>query len=338
MYNPPYYPFYNPDMYDMARNAKHELRKTSNSLCWTLLAAVFLIAGVTAGGTFYLQAVGFQGDYSFGSDFNGFTPLLYYLLTDMGYVVGLAVPALIYFAAKRIPLSEALPFQKTGVLRMLAFAALGVAVCLLANIPANIVANMEKAFGFSGDLPQMPLTDDPAVLALYGVTIAVIPPIVEELLFRGMVLNGLRKFGNTFAVFGSALLFGLYHGNLIQMVFAFIAGLVMAFAVIRTGSLWTSILIHCVNNSISFAVEMTQRYAGAEAAGRLDTIVMTAVIALGILSLIYLLIREKHLFRGEPHNPLLPVSARVGAMLWNPGGVAMLLYFFISSAIVLTQY
>lgn len=123
---------------------------------------------------------------------------------------------------------------------------------MLANIPANAVVNIEKAFGFSGNMPELPLTDDPWVLVLYGITIAVIPPIVEELLFRGMVLNSLRKYGDGFAIVASALLFGLYHGNFVQMVFAFLAGLVMALVVVRTGSLWTSILIHFVNNSISF--------------------------------------------------------------------------------------
>lgn len=337
MYNPPYDPFYNPSIYDMARSAKRDLRRTSNALCWTVLIAVFLMSGIEVACWFYLKAIGFAGDYS-RSEFQGFTPVLYYLAVGVGYVVGIAVPALIYFAAKHIPLSEALPFQKVSTVKVLACAAFGAAVCMLANIPANMVVNVEQAFGFSGDMPQMPLTDDAAVLVLYGIVISVIPPIVEELLFRGMVLNGLRKYGDTFAVVASALLFGLYHGNFVQMVFAFIAGLVMALVVVRTGSLWPSILIHFLNNFISFALEMTQRYAGDNAANTANWVIMGVVVLLGIIGLIYLLTHEKRFFRGEPQNPIFRFSERMGALLWNPGGVAILLFAVVSSINILTAY
>lgn len=335
---PPYQPHFDPNLYDMARSAKREVRRTSNALCWTLLAALFLMTGIMLGCTYYLKAIGFQADYSGGSDFRGFTPVLYYLANDVGYVVGLAVPVLIYFAVKHLPLSEALPFQKTNAAKVWACVAFSVAVCMLANIPANLVVSIEKALGFSGNMPQMPLTDDPAVLILYGVTIAVIPPIVEELLFRGMILGALRKYGDTFAVVGSALLFGMYHGNFVQMVFAFIAGLVMAQAVIRTGSLWTSIIIHFFNNSISIAMEMVQRYAGEETANQVNVILMGVIIVLGILALIYLLRRDRNFFRGEPHNPMFRLSERIGALLWNPGGVAMILFALISSIEIMVSY
>lgn len=335
---PPYQPYYDPNLYDRARNEKHALRHTANTLCWTLLAALFLMTGVVLGCSFFLKAIGFQSSHSYGADFRGLTPVLYYLANDVGYTVGLAVPVLLYFAFRHLPLSGALPFQKAGAAKTLAFAAFGVAVCMLANIPANIVVNIEKGLGFSGEMPQMPLTDDPAVLLLYGVTIAVIPPIVEELLFRGMILGSLRKYGDTFAIVGSALLFGMYHGNFVQMVFAFFAGLVMAHAVIRTGSLWTSVLIHFCNNSISIAMEMVQRYAGDGVANRVNAVLMGAVILLGILALVYLFRHDKGLFRGEPHNPVFPLSARLGTMLWNPGGVAMILFALISSIQIMVNY
>lgn len=337
MYYPPYFPYYNPSMYDIARGAKRDLKRTSNALCWTLLAAMFLMSGFTYLCGLYLKAVGYTGDYS-NSQFQGFTPALYYLALGMGYVVGLSVPVLLYFAIRRIPLSDALPFQKIGFVKTAACVFFGSAVCMLANIPANMVANIEKVFGFSGNLPEMPLTDDPWVLVLYGITIAVVPPIVEELLFRGMVLHSLRKYGDGFAIVASALLFGLYHGNFVQMVFAFIAGLAMALVVVRTGSLWTSILIHFVNNSISLAIEMTQRYAGEGVANQLNYVIMGAVLVLGLASLIYILVKDKHFFRGEVPDPMFRVSTRLGAVFANPGGVAVLIFSLVSSIAILVNY
>ena len=54
---------------------------------------------------------------------------------------------------------------------------------------------------------------------------SILAPISEEILFRGLIQHSLLPFGKKFAVFGSALLFGIFHGNLAQTPFAFLAGL-----------------------------------------------------------------------------------------------------------------
>jgi uncharacterized protein len=339
MYYPPYNPnpYYNPSPYMVMQREKHDLKRTANALCWTLLLAMLLMSALVILCRVYLSVIGYTTVDSTG-DFGGFTPVLYYLATGTGYVAGLAIPVLIYFAAKHTSLSDVLPFQKAGVLKTAACVFFGSAVCMLANIPANTVVDIEKFFGFAGDMPEMPLINDPWVLVLYGITIAVIPPIVEELLFRGMVLQSLRKYGDGFAVMVSAMLFGLYHGNFVQMVFAFIAGLVMALVVLRTGSLWTSILIHFANNSISFALEMTQRFAGDAVANTVNLIVISVLMILGALSLIYILVKDRHFFRGDSSNPMFPFWSRVGAAFANPGGVAMLIFAVGSSVYILMKY
>ncbi len=325
-----YGPYYNVHPYVEAQNSKRELRKTSNAVCWTLLVAMFLMTGFLYVCVFYLRAVGYTHDYT-NSDFQGFTPVLYYLANGAGYLVGLAAPALVFFAARHISLSSALPFEKAGFLKIGACVFFGTAVCMLANIPANAVVEIEKWFGFSGELPEMPLTGDPPVLFLYFLTIAVIPPLVEELFFRGVVLHSLRKYGDGFAVVGSAILFGLYHGNFVQMVFAFIAGLVMALVVVRTNSLWPSILIHFFNNGISFAIEMSQRFGGDQMADYVNNTVVGVVLALGVASFVYLLVKDKKFFHSDGVNPYFRLSAKLNALFFNPGGVAVLLLTLLSS-------
>mgnify|MGYP001232349778 CR=1 FL=1 len=341
MSNSPYYqynPYNVPPPYVLAQGEKRELRRTSNMLCWTLLIAMFLMTAFSAYiCPLYLKAVGYTGDYSV-QGFGGFTPVLYYLATGLGYVAGLAVPALLYFAIRRISLSDILPFEKAGVVKTAACVFFGSAVCMLANIPANAVVNIETRFGFSGNMPDMPLTNDAWVLVLYGITIAIIPPIVEELLFRGMILQSLRKYGDGFAVVASAMLFGLYHGNFVQIVFAFIAGLVMAHVVVRTGSLWTSILIHFINNGVSFALEMVKRFAGDDVTNMVNNIVVACLLALGFISFIYLLMKDKHFFKGDSFNPFFKFSSKIGAVFANPGGVAVILFSAVTSIYILTNY
>ncbi len=79
--------------------------------------------------------------------------------------------------------------------------------------------------------------------------VAVVAPIVEELIFRGIILQGLRRNYNAFvAVFMSALLFSLYHLNPWQMPATFILGLLLGWIMIRANNIILSILGHSINN------------------------------------------------------------------------------------------
>jgi len=79
--------------------------------------------------------------------------------------------------------------------------------------------------------------------------VAVIAPVVEELIFRGLILHGLRRNYSAFtSVFMSALLFALFHLNPWQFPATFILGLLLGWIVLRTRSLILSILGHSINN------------------------------------------------------------------------------------------
>ncbi|MCG6188335.1 CPBP family intramembrane glutamic endopeptidase [Maribellus maritimus] len=81
------------------------------------------------------------------------------------------------------------------------------------------------------------------------IKVAVVAPVVEELIFRGIILQGLRRNYNAFvAVFMSALLFSLYHLNPWQMPATFILGLLLGWIMIRTNNIVLSILGHSINN------------------------------------------------------------------------------------------
>ena len=74
-------------------------------------------------------------------------------------------------------------------------------------------------------------------------------PIAEEILFRGLLLRSMEPYGKKFAIFASALLFGLYHGNIIQIPFAFCVGLVLGYVTVEHNMVW-AIVLHMFNNLI----------------------------------------------------------------------------------------
>lgn len=78
---------------------------------------------------------------------------------------------------------------------------------------------------------------------------SLLAPIGEELLFRGYILRSLRPYGKRFAIFGSALLFGLFHGNLLQAPYAFLVGLVLGYVTVEYSIHW-AVAIHMFNNLV----------------------------------------------------------------------------------------
>ena len=70
--------------------------------------------------------------------------------------------------------------------------------------------------------------------------IAVVPAVFEELLFRGCFINS--------GIVISSLMFGLIHSDMINALFAFLSGMILFSLCICTGRIWTSIIVHMLNN------------------------------------------------------------------------------------------
>ena len=126
------------------------------------------------------------------------------------------------------------------------------------------------------------------------ISIVVMAPIVEELLFRGgMQGHLLRKWKNPqWAILVSALIFGIVHGNPVQMFFASILGLVLGWVYYRTGSLLPCMLMHFINNGTSvllFHLSGGKDETMTEALGTTGAICLALVgVALTVWSIWYI--------------------------------------------------
>lgn len=99
-----------------------------------------------------------------------------------------------------------------------------------------------------------------SVSMLFGLlNYGLIKPVEEELVFRGLVYGRMRKyFSAVISIPVSALLFGAYHGNLVQLVYAFIMGCFLAYAFEKYKSLKASLLVHSGANLIVYVTSSLQ--------------------------------------------------------------------------------
>ena len=125
----------------------------------------------------------------------------------------------------------------------------GIAIITIIQIAMNFIYSKlgidSDVFESLGLIPKSTFIDS----LIYIVGMALVPAIFEELLFRKWILNSSKRYGNLFAVLFSAFLFGMYHMNISQGIFAFLIGILFGVIAIRTGSIKYTCLLHFLNNA-----------------------------------------------------------------------------------------
>lgn len=164
---------------------------------------------------------------------------------------------------------------------------IGVGFCAFANIVVEYAGRLFESFGINyPDLSEAAPRGFGGFI-LFTVSSAVVPALCEEFAVRGIVFGLLKKYGDTFALVTSSVLFGLMHGNFNQIPFAFLVGLILGFVRIKTESLWVCITIHFTNNFISVLMDYGRFYFSANALGIVYTLLCLAFMLAGICFLIF---------------------------------------------------
>ncbi len=116
-------------------------------------------------------------------------------------------------------------------------------------------------------------------------------PMTEELFFRGVLLRTLAKSNQRFAIFASALFFGLVHGNLQQFILAVLIGIFLAHITLKHGSIIPAVIVHmCVNTASSIIGYVSEI---STVASMISYLVLLAVSLLGVIMLLVFLGRDK---------------------------------------------
>jgi len=118
----------------------------------------------------------------------------------------------------------------------------------------------------------------------------VMGPVAEELLFRGLILQGLSgRYGERTGIILSALLFSVYHLNPWQGVAALQLGLLLGWLTCRSGRIGYAIALHCGNNLIALLVVglVPEHAAGAAEAQALGVLSIGLLLLVSVLALVW---------------------------------------------------
>lgn len=255
---------------------------------------------------------------------------MYMYLYMAVYICSLLWPALIvsYCCKKRFfPFTPAKPVP-FGIAFFGVLSAIG--LCMLSNIINSYILYFFTEMGLN--VPEAPQTmvATPTSLALNLFTMAVLPALLEEMIYRGYILRVLRPYGNLFAVLISSALFSLMHGNLRQIPFAFIVGLVLGSLYVCTNNIWLPIAVHFANNAISVLMEYFAFSLPVEYQGVFYALIIYGLIVVGIVCSIVLLASYRKQLRVRRVGSSLRFFDRWGALFSSPLFVtAVLMYVML---------
>ncbi|NCB73412.1 MAG: CPBP family intramembrane metalloprotease [Clostridia bacterium] len=206
---------------------------------WTFFAILSI--------TTLLQIIGAAVAYAFAPNIThapwfvwalSFAPL-YLIAIPLGYIIIRPLPKL------------KVPQQSIGFKKFLAYLAMSYAIMYVGNIIGTMLnGGIAQLRGqeLINPLEQL-LTGSNIYFEL--VFVGLLAPVFEELVFRKLLLDRIRAYGEGTAILVSGLCFGLFHGNLFQFFYAFGLGALFAYIYLRTGRVRYTIILHAIINSFS---------------------------------------------------------------------------------------
>ncbi len=258
-----------------------------------------------------------------------------WVITLLIYGFSLLIPFGIYALCIKIPFKVALPFRKAKADLTVGGLFIGLGTGVLASYATSYLQLGLEAIGIGITMPEYDIPKTIPALILYVITLTVAPAFIEEIIFRGIVMQSLRRFGDVFALVSSALIFGIFHLNLIQMPYAFILGLCIGYFVMRTDSLWVGVLIHFVNNSVAVIFELMYPYVTDEVYYIANFAYNLVCVILAVAAVIFILTKYKDMFCFAPSKSPLSSAKKTGYFISSPALIlAMIAAVFMTAPYV----
>lgn len=240
-----------------------------------------------------MAATGFVWDFLFVTEGNGevtgFTGNAATIMTAIGFIAGAAAvfstaKILIGRKAEEMRLSHLTkePWQNFA---LAAIAAIGMSLGL--NLMLELTGMINKSVSY-----QAVAKDQYSAYFVVGIICyGMISPIAEEFLFRGILYNYMRRFLDLKkAILLSAAVFGVYHMNPVQGIYAFLMGCLIAYAYEYFGSFLAPVCIHAAANILAYCLS----YTSIAMTGFVSWPVCISFLAVGMGSLC-LLEKQKHI-------------------------------------------
>lgn len=230
----------------MELKIKEENKKVFNRIGLAMFASMILVN--------VIQIIFFNIIGTINQDLLSTSWINYIALAISYYLIGFPV---FYFMIKGLPEGEKREGKKLGVWEIIKLCLISYSLMCIFNFLTNIFIILVSIFKGSEVVNPLQNIIQGSSLILTFIFLGILSPIVEEMMFRGIMLNKLRRYGDKVAIITTALLFGLFHANFSQFFYATVLGLIFAYVTLKTGTIKYSIILHIFVNMLgSFIIPL----------------------------------------------------------------------------------
>ncbi len=313
--------FYNPYAEPEWKREKKRIRGAGNGIGLASIGYVLVSFGAAAA---LYAALGMLNALS-GAPLLNIGENAQWTVTLITYILSLVLPFGIYMLCIKMPVGVALPFRKSRMDITVGGVFVGLGAGIVASYATSYLEQALGLFGIGISMPDMEVPQALPAKILYVFTLTVAPAFIEEMVFRGIVMQSLRRFGDMFALVSSALIFGIFHLNLIQMPYAFILGLCIGYFVMRTGSLWVGVIMHFLNNGVATLLTLIEPYCSESIYMFINLAYSFVAVVAGIIALCLLLVKHRDMFRFGKAPGVLSPGKRAQYFLTSPALIIAML-------------
>lgn len=224
-------------------------------------------------------------------------------IIDTPYAIAAMLPSIVFCislflfdkGANRIKLSDYFRSDRITAGTVFGFFGILMLVYPICIICQQILLSGCFAAGFSPIKEEYLSEDDlsAAYLVWDFILGSLLAPIGEELFFRGVILRRLSTVSQRFAIFASALIFGMMHGNLLQTILGFGIGVVFAYTAVKTGSLILPIAGHIFINTAALSTTVVTYLTDEDTSSAYWLGLLGVFFVIGMITLVILLVKKK---------------------------------------------
>ena len=170
------------------------------------------------------------------------------------------VPFIYFYFKHKEKVNPFLKRKRINIAKVLGGASTALWFNIFFSLIVTIISKILATRGVNATEPDFSLGSSVVQnLLLVGFAV-VLAPVLEEFVFRGLIYPVMRKHGIRFAIIGSSLFFALFHGNIMQALPASFMGIVLCYLTETTGNIYTSILVHMLNNAVALFMGYLPEY------------------------------------------------------------------------------
>ncbi|MEE1125465.1 MAG: CPBP family intramembrane glutamic endopeptidase [Acutalibacteraceae bacterium] len=298
---------------------KESIKKVANRSAGGLLIFSLISEGLAI---ILIMIIMFTGAYNLdNSDYiSGIEPVTMYILNSLMCLVGFGLSGLIITKFNKLRLDDVLSIKKVNVADTVKFTIASMGFVYVFNLLLSFMNMNLSLFGFENEASDFGTVTGLWGNAIYFISVAMVPPIIEEFVFRGAILGSIRpKHGDALAIIISAVLFGFMHGNFIQTPVTFLTGLVLGYLTVKTNSIIPAIILHFVNNAWAVVYDILSNATSEDTMLLAESGVALVLIGVGLICAVSLIKKYKNdLFTFEKPESEFTMSQKLRYSFTTP--------------------